>query len=49
MAQHKYSIMDVEDYLTLNRNSKNIRYEYLDGEIRNKPHPRLIDATRGQT
>src|SRR5437764_1260370 len=34
MAQRKYSIMDVEDYLTLNRNSKNIRYEYLDGEIR---------------
>ena len=34
MAQHKYSIMDVEDYLLLNRSSKNIRYEYLDGEIR---------------
>src|SRR5712691_327279 len=34
MAKHKYSIMDVEDYLTLNRNNKNIRYEYLDGEIR---------------
>ena len=34
MAQHKYTIMDVEDYLILNRNSKNIRYEYLDGEIR---------------
>ena len=34
MAQHKRSIMDVEDYLVLNRNSKNIRYEYLDGEIK---------------
>jgi Uma2 family endonuclease len=34
MAQHKYSIMDVEDYLILNRNSKSTRYEYLDGEIR---------------
>jgi Uma2 family endonuclease len=34
MAQHKYSIMDVEDYLLLNKSSKNIRYEYLDGEIR---------------
>ena len=34
MAQHKYTFMDVEDYLTLNRNSKNIRYEYLDGELR---------------
>ena len=33
MTQRKYSIMDVEDYLILNRNSKNIRYEYLDGEI----------------
>jgi Uma2 family endonuclease len=34
MAQHKYSAMDVEDYLILNRNSKNIRYEYLDGELK---------------
>ena len=34
MAQRKYSVMDVEDYLLLNRGSKNIRYEYLDGEIR---------------
>ena len=34
MALHNYSIMDVEDYLLLNRNSKNIRYEYLNGEIR---------------
>ncbi|HAE84042.1 MAG TPA: hypothetical protein DCK85_11685 [Ktedonobacter sp.] len=34
MAQRKYSIMDVEDYLILNRNSKSTRYEYLDGEIK---------------
>lgn len=34
MAQHKYSAMDVEDYLVLSRNSKNIRYEYLDGELK---------------
>jgi Uma2 family endonuclease len=34
MAQRKSSVMSVEDYLILNRNSKDIRYEYLDGEIR---------------
>jgi Uma2 family endonuclease len=34
MAQRKYSILDVEDYLRLNRDSKNARYEYLDGEVR---------------
>jgi Uma2 family endonuclease len=34
MAQRRYSVMSVEDYLTLNRNSKDARYEYLDGEIR---------------
>jgi Uma2 family endonuclease len=34
MAQRKYSVMNVEDYLILNRNSKDTRYEYLDGEIR---------------
>ncbi len=34
MAQRKYSVMSVEDYLVLNRNSKDARYEYLDGEIR---------------
>lgn len=33
MAQRRYSIMDVEDYLILNRASKNVRYEYLEGEI----------------
>ena len=26
--------MDVEDYLALNKNSKDMRYEYLDGEVR---------------
>lgn len=34
MALPKYPVMDVEDYLTLDRNSKNARYEYLDGELR---------------
>ena len=34
MAQRKYSGMSVEDYLILNRNSKDTRYEYLDGELR---------------
>ena len=34
MALPKYPIMDVEDYLTLDRNSKNARYEYLNGELR---------------
>ena len=34
MAQRRYSIMDVEDYLILNRASKNVRYEYLEGEVR---------------
>ena len=34
IAQRKYSVMSVEDYLVLNRNSKDARYEYLDGEIR---------------
>ena len=34
MAPPKYPIMDVEDYLTLDRNSKNARYEYLNGELR---------------
>jgi Uma2 family endonuclease len=34
MALPKYPIMDVEDYLILDRNSKNARYEYLDGELR---------------
>jgi len=34
MAQRKYFVMSVEDYLTLNKNSKDARYEYLDGEIR---------------
>ncbi len=34
MAQHKYPFIDVEDYLILDKNSKNARYEYLDGELR---------------
>jgi Uma2 family endonuclease len=34
MAQRKYLLMDVEDYLVLNKNSKDMRYEYLDGEVR---------------
>jgi Uma2 family endonuclease len=34
MAQHDYSKMDVEDYLTLDKSSQNVRYEYLDGELR---------------
>src|SRR3984893_6661559 len=34
MAQRKYLIMDVEDYLVLNKNSKDMRYEYLEGEVR---------------
>ena len=34
MAQRKYFVMSVEDYLILNKSSKDARYEYLDGEIR---------------
>ncbi len=34
VALPKYPIIDVEDYLILDRNSKNARYEYLDGELR---------------
>jgi Uma2 family endonuclease len=34
MAVHKYPSIDVEDYLMLDQNSKNARYEYLDGELR---------------
>jgi Uma2 family endonuclease len=33
MAQRKYSVMSVEDYLILSRSSKDARYEYLDGEL----------------
>jgi Uma2 family endonuclease len=33
MAQRKYPIMSVEDYLVLNRTSKDTRYEYLEGDI----------------
>jgi Uma2 family endonuclease len=34
MAQRNYFNMSVEDYLALSRNSKDARYEYLDGELR---------------
>lgn len=34
MAVHKYPTIDIEDYLMLDQNSKNARYEYLDGELR---------------
>jgi Uma2 family endonuclease len=34
MAVYKYPTIDVEDYLMLDQNSKNARYEYLDGELR---------------
>ncbi len=34
MAQRKFLVMSVEDYLVLNRNSKDIRYEYLGGDVR---------------
>jgi len=47
MAQRKHSVMSVEDYLILNRNSKDTRYEYLDGELRmlaggSPDHPIII-------
>jgi Uma2 family endonuclease len=34
MAQRKYLVMSVEDYLIFNRNSKDTRYEYLDADLR---------------
>jgi len=34
MAQYNYPTIDVEDNLILDKNSKNARYEYLDGELR---------------
>lgn len=34
MALPEYPFMEVEDYLVLDQNSKNARYEYLDGELR---------------
>ena len=34
MALPPNPLMDVEDYLKLDQNSKNARYEYLDGELR---------------
>ena len=34
MALPQHPFIDVEDYLILDQNSKNARYEYLDGELR---------------
>ena len=34
MALPQHPFIDVEDYLLLDQNSKNARYEYLDGELR---------------
>jgi len=34
MALPQHPSTDVEDYLILDQNSKNARYEYLDGELR---------------
>jgi Uma2 family endonuclease len=34
MSRSKYLVLGVEDYLKLNRDSNNTRYEYLDGEVR---------------
>jgi Uma2 family endonuclease len=34
MAQREIPMMDVEDYLVLDESSKNVRYEFLDGELR---------------
>lgn len=33
MAQHENTLMDIEDYLMLDRNSSGARYEYLEGEL----------------
>ncbi len=34
MAQREYPTIDRDDYLLLDRNSQNARYEYLEGELR---------------
>ncbi len=34
MARDNYPTIDVKDYLILDKNSRNARYEYLDGELR---------------
>jgi Uma2 family endonuclease len=48
MALFEYPIINIEDYLLLDRNSKNARYEYLDGELRmlagGSPHHAAIIA-----
>ena len=51
MALPKYPTKDVEDYLLLDRNSKDARYEYLDGELRmlvggSRYHSAIRKATR---
>lgn len=33
MALHDYPTMSIEDYLLLDRNSRTVRYEYLDGRV----------------
>ncbi len=34
MAQREYPTINIEDYLTLDKNSQHARYEYLEGELR---------------
>jgi Uma2 family endonuclease len=34
MAQREYPNITIDDYLTLDQNSQNARYEYLEGELR---------------
>ncbi len=34
MAQYEFPMIDVEDYLILDKNSQHARYEYLDGELK---------------
>lgn len=34
MAHYEFPMIDVEDYLILDKNSQHARYEYLDGELK---------------
>lgn len=34
MAQREYPTIHIDDYLSLDRDSQNARYEYLEGELR---------------
>ena len=34
MAQREYPNITIDDYLSLDQNSQNVRYEYLEGELR---------------